>query len=415
LTNPREALETRIADAERLAGTLHRSLTPYDILGYITPGGAFILAVLAFETWLQQVVTSNPTIGVRPPLDTPILATATRLLAGVPQGSTWATELFVVAVTVGVTYIVGHVIASVSALAIDRMYVAKAHGYPFRYLLDIPDEAHPATHSSNYYRGAFFWLNLYVLARHLSLPNAVAAAAFLPKPITHLLPSILGPSYWHVTAIVALILLTLATVVKLTASTSAKSREGLRHSIWASPSGTAAIRWISRALWLFALPANLITTFLANYLHTRQRLDEPSRKAFMDQVGPMLGIKKPDLHDSSTYWYAALRVRLGPPSIAEPAENWLRLYGFSRNLACALWLAFCYCSIEWLNFSDALQSTALHGKNLLYGFPLLLFALSFAMLLRYYYLYADYYTKYLLRAFVFLQGAKNISHTETAA
>jgi len=79
--------------------------------------------------------------------------------------------------------------------------------------------------------------------------------------------------------------------------------------------------------------------------------------------------------------------------------NWLNLYSFMRNLAMAFYLAFIYTTISLS--VDGHQLPKGEGLCAMY-LPVALFGLAMLSLLRFYYLYSAYYTKFLYRAFVYL-------------
>src|SRR5882672_280831 len=93
------------------------------------------------------------------------------------------------------------------------------------------------------------------------------------------------------------------------------------------------------------------------------------------------------------------------PEAATVLGRYHQLYRFSRNLSCALFLAFTY-SVMWYYFSSVQEpSAAMRQSNvvLLAYFPFLLIG-ALLFLLHFYYLYVCYYSKFLFRAFIFLSN-----------
>jgi len=373
-----------MSEASQALSDVRRSLTAYDLLGYMLPGTLLLASIFAFEWWASHVHTGQGT------LHTPVLT----VLGGVhdfwPRTS-WVLDIIALGVFASVTYVVGHMVASISALVVDRVYVAYAHGYPFRYLLSIEDPG--PSNLREYLRGMFFWFNLYMLLRYLGLPGGVAPPDFLPEPLTSLFPNALSASRINIASFIIGWLMVGATVVELVGSSASKWQILPRISSIVRATTLALLR-------VFSAPARLITRFFGMFLNARRRLDQPTSSVFKERLPKVLGFK-PALEESSTYWYAALKVREAPAAIAEPAENFLRLYSFARNLACAFYLAFFYGYVWWFNTYAILEVQNPTDRLTLYVVPLLFWG-AFLMLLRYYYIYVDYYTKYLFRAFVMM-------------
>jgi hypothetical protein len=370
-----------------------QSFAAYDVLGYLLPGGVLFLAIVLFEYWARIVA---------PTLHTPVLTAATRLFASTPPNATWATELFFFVVALAAIYVAGHVVASVAALLVDRVYVAKAHGYPFRSLLGTNEVDPTQEFSRSFYRAMFFWVNLYLVTRYLSLRSGFLATEVLPLPLSELYPEGLIPRRLETGASCMGWLLLLMVALKLLVSTSASTSTDPASRFLRGRWGALITKWTVVGLRALALPARLLTGFFGKYLGSGEPLDEPTRIEFGRRLEGLLGFK-PDAGSSSIYWYSALAVRHGPASLAEPAENWLRLYSFARNVACAFYLAFLYSYLFWYNQSDVLHEVAGPLKRALFTVPLVSLALAFTMLLRYYYLYVNYYNMYLIRAVVFLE------------
>lgn len=84
-------------------------------------------------------------------------------------------------VAVVFTYVLGHAIAGLSSLCIDRILMQKGHGYPCEALLRVPGEhtRHRVVCEREFYKGTFFWLNF---AAWLFL---LAAIGIWPKALRH--------------------------------------------------------------------------------------------------------------------------------------------------------------------------------------------------------------------------------------
>jgi len=149
---------------------------------------------------------------------------------------------------------------------------------------------------------------------------------------------------------------------------------------------------------------NVISNLLSIFLNTRGGFSD----AFIDRYKNSFveNFKlKPEEEETNNYWFPQYYVVNKSPEIALPVNQWLRLYGFARNIATSFYLAFLYSCMLLLYYETQIPGGfKVIEFSCLYIFliPLSYFFLSFLMLVRYYYLYVGYYTKYILRAYVYL-------------
>jgi len=385
-------------------------LTPYDVLGYLVPGGMFLAAIAAFEAYIRQ-----SSLHANPSLHTPVFTALDRLTNGaiihLPKGAIieapWAIQALILLIAGAVAYTIGHIIASFSALAIDRWYVVKAHGYPFRFQLGL-DSSSSATYSSKFHRGFFFWLNFYFVLRFFTLPQGLPLSDFLPQAFQSWTPQALSTDNLYSVAQVVGWLLIIMIVAKTILNIDEYFGGPIRTALRSGKLGTDVFVVLKGALIGVALPGLAVTWWLSEYLHTREPLDPLTARLFRRRLFKMLGVKRTTrdqeklLYSSSTFWFAYMHVRASSVAVSEPVENWLRLYGFARNLAAALYLAFLYCLLWWLIQGSRVELTSVEAHYSILVLPLLYFVASFLVLLRYYYLFACYFTKYILRSFVYL-------------
>lgn len=386
-------------------------VTPYDLLGYLVPGGFLVTALAGYEGLLRQH-SSGAT------LHTPVHAAVSYLLRAGPRDS-WATDTVALATFIALIYVAGHVVASISAILIDRTYVAKAHGYPLQRLLGLKEPV-SRTPASNFYRAAFLCLNAYLLFRFLGLRNGIDLSQEAPEPLARIVPAIAtAENFRQAAAILAYVLVGLVAARLLLSAARSRHR-----SRWKDASETAlgkvVVSILEFVLEAAAKPAVFITHLCGGPLRARNELDKATCEAFRLRLTRILGfegnsqLRTLDLLEStSSFWYAAVHVRATAPSLEAAADNWLRLYGFARNLAAAFYVAFLYGLVAWHNLPTELSWAPAPAKTTLFLVPLFFFAGAFTMLLRYYYLYADYYTKYIVRSLVYL-GRQSDSVSGTA-
>lgn len=382
-------------------------LTQYDLLGYLVPGGVLLAAIGGFEAWARSVARDSPA-----GLHTPIV-TAAKYLSGIGGSSPPGVEtgrridtvegaVLQLAVLVGAalaTYVLGHVIASVSAFLLDRVYVHRAHRYPFQRLVG---SGSPETSKENFYRAFLVWLNAYLLTRYLGIDGAPRLGELLPAPLGRWFSQLshwpnefilwfgLGTSSWEFFAVateLAISYLILAKVV-------------LSGRDFRTQFANGEMLWVKRLFGKYLDIAAAIPRFLSStvgrYINARQELSPATKAAFFRRLSSVAGFSVPT-GDSSAYWLTVIHLRRAEPELMGPIDNWMSLYSFARNVATAFWIAFCYCLIWWSEHRDLLPHVST-SKAVLFLLPLAYLIASFVMLLRYYYLYSDYYSKYLIRA-----------------
>ena len=168
------------------------SLALRDILDYIAPGGTFLLSAFLFEWWARDAA-SQANIGIHTPIRTAIAD-----IVPATHQENWLASLLAASLGLGIAYILGHIVASVSAFLIERTFIYKAYGWPSNQLLGVtdsnPHERHERRISRCFYRAAFFWINAALITSYLvisaealgSSPATIFALHFLMWPILSL-------------------------------------------------------------------------------------------------------------------------------------------------------------------------------------------------------------------------------------
>jgi hypothetical protein len=390
--------DSEMSDLERVITVSDRpnvALTVADVLQYIIPGGTFLISCLLFELRARLAVRQE--LGEVITIHTPLL-TALELAAGhynsaanslvvtAPSGGTdWVFAVFVGLGILAAAYAVGHVIASYSALLVDRVLVAKGHGYPFANLLNTTPDAHEET-KRRFYRGLFFWFNLVLFCEAVVI--ALATANHSPVLLE-----------WFLRAVF------IAVVVGVVAKAMLKK--------------TTEPQWAARLLGSFVKPYDWIAAGVSRAIETKRGFDPEFVNVFWCRFKNVFGeqlMKRTD-PSTNTFWLTYCHVTASSPVFRAALDNWLKLYIFSRNLATALFCAFIYCTfwywlhsgatfIYWTELTlwqpigdpRAVESAA-KGLALL---PFTLLIAGYIMLVRYYYLYYAYFSKFVFRAFVYL-------------
>lgn len=356
----------------------------YDFFGYLIPGFFFFLLYLSFEFYVLDSLRSQY-VSQANLIKTPLLNFVRYLF---DNKFDWTIYASIIVSGIIVCYATAHAIAAASSLFIDRMLVSKIYGYPTETLVPTEDGRGRLEQSNRFqsvsarfYMAFFTWINIYLLVRAVELivPGAV--------------PVILLPVLEWLIVTICCAKITFSLICHHLSESTKKGR------FWVFID--AAAKW---SFTILAIPYFVSGMLISKYLQTRRGFGDDFVREFnvlySEQMWTCTSSK-----DSNRFWMPFLYVSHHAPSLGAMIMHWLHLYSFARNLATA-----CY-----LSFLAMVISVALHKHEIsnlaepIVAITLLftVFLLSVGMLIRYYYLYYCYYSKFTLRAFVFLARAKN--------
>jgi hypothetical protein len=261
-------------------------------------------------------------------------------------------------------YVLGHFVATISYIIIDRVLLDGIEGYPVVYLLNLPRE--PRHYSEATYKYLFALFNTLVL-----LPVVISDYEILHFWLQTLVYVILG-------------LLGQRLIIMVVRSI---------------PSGKRASRiigdfWFCRIfLWPQWLIDNLVIAFFRKLLGLDRKFSEQFVKLYKDAFGRRFPQLEVDKVGSENYWLSSFHAMAKSPSHEKTLRTWLHLYGFARNASAAFYIAGSVI-IGHLYFNrDAFDvPTRIHLGIIL--------ALAVGLGIRYWVLYSKYYSKGVLRAFV---------------
>jgi hypothetical protein len=275
----------------------------------------------------------------------------------------------------------------VSALCIDRVYVEHSHGYPFELLLNLPPDPSHNRRTRPFYRALFFWMNAYFLMRYWVTWNLVWFQSSTPSRL-FVAARTVG---WGVVVLIVILI-------------SVQYGEGSTWLVQLATKNHTGIAVCRAVEWIFTIvtfPYNVIAVLFGRYLHTQNAFQQNFRDQYQ-RAFENLFKGDPKQAGTNNFWFSVIHVKQQSPNLAELAENWHRLYSFARNLGAALYLAFLYCLVWLLEEGRYLSGLSHYNTLVLLSVPLVFFMGALAMLIRYYYLYVAYYTKYVFRCFVYL-------------
>ena len=325
----------------------------YDIFGYVIPGGAFILVIFLFEYYLHA--NYGDTLSI--PIHTMISLTFPDMYV-----DSWIVVLIYSLILLGVAYVAGHIISSVSSFAIDKTLVYKGYGYPYEYLLNIDKpKIERNSYSTNFYRGSFLWINIGLLSCYMFI--------------------VYSSSIYFYILLLSILLFGLSFLLKLL--------------FWPSVRGEKRDYFKKYFEFVYAGLYNIFSKAIANYINTQSTFSESFNEKYKEAFKKIFDLD-PKNEGSNNYWLSKCYISSKAPVLDSLLVNWLHLYSYARNLSTAFYLSFLYGITSIL----ILNRNADFNDIVILWLPIFCFIVSIIMLTRYYYLYFSYYSKFLFRSFV---------------
>jgi hypothetical protein len=319
----------------------------YDFFGYLFPGIIFATSTLIFVSQFDLLISEPFKSVIDATKDPSLLFGLAAIVAGVV-----------------VLYVLGHFVATISHIIIDRVLIDGIEGYPINFLLQIPRQTREYSESTFKYLFAAY--NLLLL-----MPVFIA-----DYPSLHTVLSILLGS-------IALLILQ-RFLIMLVRSTDA---------------GKARARRVgdNKLLRTFLLPSRYCIDPLIGFLKRLLGLDRGFSDSFIATYKTIFHAQFANLEandvGSENYWLPAMRAMAHNHSHEKTLQTWLHLYGFARNASAAFYLSASLI-IGHLYFNPEMHTTFARVQL---G---ILFSLAVILGLRYWILYSHYYSKGVIRAFV---------------
>jgi hypothetical protein len=343
----------------------------YDVFGYIIPGLSFIVACFLFDQWVTEYLYFN---------HAPIHSIISNFYKSNQDGFNFDSIVFFL-VALLMIYVIGHVVATISSFYIDRLLIRKGYQYPLHSLLKGFTKEDELPRRNKTIRSNFiisvmsilliFGLGVLNLYSHLAVKQ--------PEGIIY-----------HIVFLVLMILF----VSSLVASFS---------TVWVT-----IFKWSSPRNFFSSIYSRF-SKGIADVVGSSEQLDELVLSEYKDFLKNRLNIN-PLSTTSDIYWLSYMYLMRTSHSSISMAVNWLHLYSFARNLSTAFFLAFCYTtfsiSINSHEYAQSFQSIGTFNFFIAISIPALFCFLGFLFLVRFYYLYYSYYTKFIIRACAFLHTQK---------
>jgi len=337
--------------------------SPYDFFGYLIPGSIFFFSIYIFEQIPNSAISKDFHI--------PFITIINTLFPKDAVSNLWYVYIPIILICI---YVMGHIISGVSSLFLERIFIKKVYNYPYSMLLKHPSspKLQCSRYSSYYYAALFFWLNFLIL---------VSLMAF--EFNANILYSIV-----YTVMILILILFILKFIVELL-----KKSKGNNFA--------KSIRHISNFYQIVSTPYYLIANNLAKFLGTDEAFTDIFISKYADIFREDFGLEY-NHETSNNFWLPYAFISEYSTQLGSVVLHWLNLYSFARNLSTAFYLAYLY---SWI--SICFQRNIIYSSGIplsIIIIPLGVFLLAFVMLLRYYYLYYCYYSKFLFRSYYCLRA-----------
>lgn len=359
-------------------GKVRLPFTGFDLFWYIIPGSVLMLSVFVFEFWIRSHYNIP---SFHSPVYTALTSTANEIFT-----KNWVFSAIYLLILVSIAYVSGHILASIGAFVIERILVAKGYKYPYEHLLDIKDKSRQVKkHSGPFYRGLFFWFNIYFLLRYLNIYYQYDTIQIILKIISYyiLFLILLKPSFDFLK-------------YKLPKSWEWLEKNKKRKAIVAIHNFLIFIFESSSVFY------NLLSSTFSIFLNTRRSFDQPFIDKYKEFFNSEFGFD-PDCSSNNNYWLTKLFVINSSSALTKEVIIWNSMYRFSRNLSTALFISFFYLFISIITQHSLLKNI---NDPVITFTPLILFFLAVIMLLQFFYLYDNRYSRLVFRSFVLLKLKK---------
>lgn len=326
----------------------------YDFFGYLFPG-------ILFATNMMLVIYEIDKKYFNKIYDISLKADGNFLL----------TLSFIIA-SIIIFYTLGHIIAALSHLIIDRMLIDGIEGYPMSYVLDLEKEDRYFLEGT--FKLLFFFFNTLLLT-----------------------PVILNKPYQTITIYIILgiifILIITRTIIMMLRQNNKEKINDLLNKINSKKLLNRIWNYSINIFWeapLFII--DLIIGFLRRLTGIDRKFKKPMIKLFKENFNDRYGMDVEKI-GSDSYWLPVLYGMGNNQTYYKLLNNWLYLYGYARNTCAAFYLTlFLVIIYSLININVNLYGMKLH--------LLIMWIIAAILGIRYWVLYSHYYTKAVVRIFV---------------
>jgi len=356
----------------------------YDFFGYLFPGAVFGIGLLVNWAFFQ-------------PGDFDMHAGLTHLSTLFNQFQFVGGVLLLGAILV-TFYLLGHVVASFGSLVFEKYFLKGIFGYPTQYYLNLR-ERHQRRFSESLYKIVFLLCHATLIAGVLSIRYSTLFAAF----------------EWLGIALLVMVVFRLVTVFVRPSVQKAMSKStGATTAVSAS---VTAVHWIvantiDRVFQMVFGSTDVLKPFHSSFVERFKLKFKADFGLDVDWLSSgrtsvaAAGVKetKVKVPDTNVFWLSHIYLVQNFPQALPTVRNFLHLYSFTRNVASASFLLIIAALVAHYNFRQQLHYLEVHNVVLYLSS---LYVIGVVMLLRYFYLYSSYFTKYILRAYLLAHSEGN--------
>lgn len=269
-------------------------------------------------------------------------------------------------------YLVGHVVATISAILYDRIFVKKIFGYPYVALLSHPTRDIDGL-SQNFYR-------TFVTTLFITL------FSFILMGIKHI--SVRATDVTLISTACLFVILVLGLTSYWLARYGVKSKQRVFFSV---AKGYQTL--LSNILWILSRPFRVVEILLCHLMGLNTKVPEPIRKRFQSEFKKRFKLTPSEEISSEIHWLTYWYVCEKSSNLRERLHKFLSLYGFTRNIAGAFIV-----SAFLVSLPASLRGSAEH----LAFVAIILFFTGIMISIRYYYLYSNYHSRSVYRGLLAL-------------
>ena len=335
----------------------------YDFYGYLIPGvlliaGTFLIVThftMDVNDTIQKVIVFFNSLRISPSI-----------------------VFFIVFISL--VYFVGHINAMISHLIFDRTLVKRILGYPIMELLNIDTKLRNYSKATNYY--FLFLVNLLIFIPILKL----------------WLPSIINLQIVLITFSIIFIIIFLLRVVIFFSEKYFFADKIPVPTIDDVIRLRKLIKFVHKVYcWPFYIIDKTILSLIKEFLANDSKFDKSIVEKFKNKLNKDFDLV-PEEIGTDNYWLPVIKITQSNEVLFKNLMNWLNLYSFLKNLSMVGFL-LCLESGIFITLSS-------------YGFPFNsepvwesiifggLYIGSLLLMLRYWVIYRNYYTKYIIRAYI---------------
>jgi hypothetical protein len=321
----------------------------YDIFGYIIPGLIFIFfATIILQSFAEELPIKSELLNK---LHANFTLDYLKILK---DSMPWWLETTILIALIAFVYIAGHIIASISSLLIDKYLIKKMSGYPSEKLFGI---THRALYNRGFYKLLFMLINLYLLRlMFFCKPNLY----FEIIPVTIFFLSIIG--------------------IKIKQSDIRINQEKEDPKF-------------DKIGKIMSYPFNIVVHFIERMFGLNEKFNQEFIDEFKYRFEKKYSITV-EKSGTNLYWFSYCYVVDKNEHMRDVIRHFLRMYGFTRNLSTSFFLLFL------LALSIKVSGTVHIHRLSIFAYSFLI--ISILLMIRYYYLYFNYYSKFIFRAFYHL-------------